>query len=248
MTERPTRSSKYQSLLLEVPHDFTTPNQDFIKDYNTQYTNELLIDKLYTLDNQLKKTLLSELERVLTSKQFAVVKLIGQGKTQEEIAKQFNTIQSTINHIVSGKSYETKQQYGVVGRISQLLHTLTPLIPILKEMDELYDQDLPITLPYYAAIRNQLRQDYLELLQTGTVVSRDQTLPKQFYNLRTTPPPSKRKNARKSNRTDVSTKLSKMNYDKLLLRAYHEHKSVAQILKIAIYRYLNNDNHINIKE
>src|SRR5574338_354000 len=147
--DRPTRSDKYQYLLLETScsHEMMEAfsNQQSISNLLNPYQYD---ERIAELMDELKKEFWKMAEKELTDLQKTVLKMRADGYTQCEIANILDVNQSSITKCLNGntdyknngKDGKPKVYGGCVKKLKKLASQNGRIVEILKELDELRNE------------------------------------------------------------------------------------------------------------
>lgn len=140
--ERESRSNAYQWYIKEIPWDndalCTFSNQDGL------YLDQCSAEKLMDLKEELMQYVWLIASKHLTDHQFKVMSLTCQGLTQDEIARELNVNQSSINKVITGARQKCKngnKKYGgLIHKLQKILKTDQEAQKILFQINELVYQ------------------------------------------------------------------------------------------------------------
>ncbi len=141
MNRRPTRSDKYQHLIVEsafsneMMESFSNDESIYNRLNPFDYNEELL-----DLEDELKKEFWRIVDNLLTPRQKAVLKLASEGHTQMEIAKKLKVNQSSITKSLNGNvDYKNgKKVYGgSKKKILKIIESDEGIKAILDKMQEI---------------------------------------------------------------------------------------------------------------
>jgi len=141
MSKRPTRSDKYQHLIVEsafsneMMESFSNDDSIYSRLNPFEYNEDLL-----DLEDELKKEFWRVVDDLLTDRQKAVLKLASEGLTQMEIAKKLKVNQSSITKSLNGNvDYKNgKKVYGgSKKKILKIIENDEKIRNILNKMKEI---------------------------------------------------------------------------------------------------------------
>jgi len=145
--KRPTRSDKYQYILLEqaCSHDMLEGfcNDDSIYKKLNPFAYD---EKVMELEDQLKKEFWRIVDSLLTPRQKEVIRLYSQGYTQMEIAKMLNVNQSSITKSLNGNvdyknGKNSKKVYGgIKKKVLKIMEDDEKIKKILKQISDLREE------------------------------------------------------------------------------------------------------------
>lgn len=189
--DRRNRSEKYQAYFNEIGTDFTSEfGRNIVDDNNGQVSisKRLLCEELLSLEEKLAKAFLPAIKPLLSKNQYEVSEATLLNLTQTEIGKLLGKNQTSVLKCFQGNIvYEdgVKKRYGGITRkILKNINSLTVLMPIIEEIDAIYDEDLPIRMPFYRTIKRLLLNNPLYKKETKEEMVVSNITPKQIQDMR----------------------------------------------------------------
>lgn len=149
MTERRNRSDKYQYLICEVicTYEYLSSfsNGDSLAFKLNPYEYD---ERIYELEDELKKLFWQICEEVMTERQKLVMKMLAAGKTQQEVADELGVNQSSITKSLNGNVDYSKKNPdgspkvygGVIKKFRKLMKNYPRVQEILNELSELRNE------------------------------------------------------------------------------------------------------------
>lgn len=165
--KRPTRSEHYQHVIMEftlpevVWNSFSAPDEACLP------MSDELKEELLALDDRLRVWLLHIIDTLLTDHQKKVITLIGQGKTQMEVAEELGITQPTITKTLHGNQDIKQGKFygGVTKKITTLVRCSDAIKPAMKKIHQHWEPH-QVRLPHYQTFRSILgnEDEYLQWL------------------------------------------------------------------------------------
>jgi DNA-binding CsgD family transcriptional regulator len=141
MEKRPNRSDRYQPLFHEImySHDMMSgfSNSNSISSRLCPYQYD---ERLLDLQDQLRKEFWRVVDEALNDKQSQMIKMIGMGATQMEVAKAMEVNQSSVNKNLHGGVSKSNASGGIQGKLKEACFSDPKIRDILKRIDEIREE------------------------------------------------------------------------------------------------------------
>lgn len=137
---RPTRSDKYQYLILERAVDTPFLHSFSLHDGLYSANDALVEEQLYTLRERMKKRMYELMEIHLTERQKILINMWTDGYTQMEMAKILGINQSSVTKSIHGNvEYKSGRKVygGTIKKMKKLVVDDPEMQEIFREMDDL---------------------------------------------------------------------------------------------------------------